>query len=392
MINKEKLLKSLEGDYGLVKKSALKKLIKLESAQIELVPVQKELVPMHFSTNICYSLYSPTMCAYSAHKNGCIAVAINDYATLAGYKELKEGCEILNLSYAAGYHVECKPLFNEKKGIVYGYGVAYKNAKELSLELKEFRLKKQEAVIKVIENINRSISSYGITIPVKWVLKSKNKVITEKNLAKVFAEILIKKLGKDEALLEFLKTALRIDSCENDLRFIKEQENSYFEEDLAKVIYTKYNLIKSKDKREECKKIIKLNNKYGVISAYKVDIKRFEEGTLKNVCETLISNGFNAVTFKTGDIDKEDLAKITDYFLEKGLLPISLYRMGLPRQHMPSQEDSNQLYLNSLAVIGNAISVNCDEADGLFGINTVNNCESLKKRVELFSNIVKGRN
>ncbi len=391
MINKEKLLKNLDSKYASVKKSSLKKLIKLESANSELVSSEKELVPINFSTNVCYSLYSPTMCAYSAHKNGCYAVAINDFATLLGYKEFKDACEILNIPYAAGYHIECKPLFNEKKGVLYGYGVAYKNVKDISCELSEIRLSKKQSIIKTIENINKSIAGYGITIPVKWVIKNKKQVITEKNLAIEIAHILIKKFGKDDKLLEFLKTALKIDSCETDLRFLKEQENSYFEEDLAKVIYNKYNLLKSREKREDAKKFTKLNSKYGVISAYKVDIKKFEEGALKNIAETLKANGFNAVAFKTQNIEKGDLDRIVDYFLESGLLPISLYRMGLPRQHMPSVEDSSQLFLNGLAVVGNAISVNCDEVDGLFGANTVNNCESLKKRVELFSNIVKGR-
>ena len=65
--------------------------------------------------------------------------------------------------------------------------------------------------------------------------------------------------------------------------------------------------------------------------------------------------------------------------------------MGLPRQHMPTFEASNQLFLNSLAVIGNAISVNCDIKDGLFGKNMISDCENLKKRIEIFSNIVKGK-
>ena len=337
------------------------------------------------------SLYSPTMCAYYAHKSGCFAVAINDYATVKGYKELKKACEILSMPYACGYHIDCKPLFGEKKGVVYGYGVAYNDYKNLTLELNDVRTKKQRGIVKIIENVNKFISLYGITIPVKAVIKGKNNVITEKNVAKVLAEILVKKFGKEEKLLDFLKTVLKIDSCENDLRFIKEQENSYFEEDLAKVIYTKCLLLKSKDKKDDCKKFIEINNKYGVISAYRLEIKNFDEKQLKLYVDTLLEKGFNAVSFKCNDIDKEELDKIVDYFMDRGLLAISLYKLGLPRQLMPIMEESSKLYLNSLAVIGNAISVNCDKDDGLFGINTINNCESLNKRVELFANIVKGR-
>ncbi len=390
MINKEKLLEKLEGNGNLSKSVSLKKLLKLEANNPELVPVQKELAPLHFSSNIYYSLYSPTMCAYYAHKSGCFAISINDYATVKCYKELKKACEILSLPYACGYHVECKPLFNEKKAVLYGYGVAFKDYKNLNEELSFVRVAKKQGLIKTIQNINKTISSYGITIPTKWVIKNKNS-ITEKNVAKVFSDILIKKFGKDEALLDFLKTALKIDSCENDLRFLKEQENSYFEEDLAKVLYTKYGLLKGKDKKEDAKKFIKINEKYGVISAYRVQIKNYDEKQLKNIADTLLDNGFNAVTFKCTEIESSELDKIVNYFLDRGIIAISLYKMGLPRQHMPTLEASNQLYLNSLAVIGNAISVNCDSNDGLFGINMINDCENLKKRIEIFSNIVKGK-
>lgn len=391
MINKEKLLKSLEGNYSFFRKRSLKKLIELESVSPELVPVQKELVPLHFATNVYYSLYTPTMCAYFAHKSGVEAVAINDYATVAGYKELKESCDSLSLPCACGYHVECKPLFNEKKAVVYGYGVAYKDYKDLNLDLSEERYKKQKSIIKIVENVNKVISFYDISLPIKSVIKSKNNVVTEKNVAKVLAEILVNKFGKDEALLTFLKNVLKIDSCEGDLRFIKEQENSYFEEDLAKVIYTKCALLKPKDKKEDCKRFIKMNNKYGIISAYKVNIKKYDERSLQEIVTVLKDNGFNAVTFKCSDIESGDVDKIVDYFMDKGILPISLYKMGLPRQHLPINEESNQLYLNSLAVIGNAISVEYDRGDGLFGINNVINCANLKKRVEIFSKVVKGR-
>ena len=85
-----------------------------------------------------------------------------------------------------------------------------------------------------------------------------------------------------------MKNVLKIDSCECDIRFIKEQENSYFEEDLAKVIYTKCVLLKSKDKKDDCKKFIDINNKYGIISAYKIDVKSFDENELKIIVDSLM--------------------------------------------------------------------------------------------------------
>ena len=391
MLNKEKLLNSLEGNGNIAKRTSLKHLLKLEKNNPELVPIQKELVPLHFTSNIYYSLYSPTMCAYFAHKSGCSAVAVNDYANLLAYKELKKACNLLSLLYACGYHVEIKPLFKEKKAVMYGYGAGVNDYKKITKALSEVCLMKKEEVLKKIKQINEEIKNYGISINEKAVLKNKLHVTTEKDIAKNLAEILVDKFGKNEELLDFLKNALKIDSCENDLRFIKEQGNVYFIEDLAKVIYTKYAILNYKGKKPDCKRFIELNSSFGVISSYKISVKSYDEKELSNIAETLISYGFNAVTFKCSELANLETQKIIDFFINKGLLPISLYRMGLPRQHLPSGEVSNQAYLNSLAVVGNAISVNCDKDDGLFGANTVKLCSDLRKRIDVFANIVKGK-
>ncbi|MBO5713723.1 MAG: hypothetical protein J6R88_05975, partial [Clostridia bacterium] len=254
MLSKEKLLEGLNAKSLSTRCKSLKKLLKLESFNSELAPVSKEIVPLHFSSNMYYSSYSPTLCAYLAHKCGCFALAVNDYATVSSYKELKKACEILKMPYACGYHVYTEPLFNEKKGVVFGYGVANLYQKALNEDLKEFRLTKLENVKKIIKRINKVLLPFNLSISEREVI-DKKKVkkggsVTEKDVAKHLAEKLVKKYGKGEELLKFLKVALRVDSCEKELPFLIETENTYFVEDLTKVIYLNYQIFQSKTKNK----------------------------------------------------------------------------------------------------------------------------------------------
>ena len=395
MADKGKILQNLMSKSNFKKVSSLKKLIKLEKTSEELVPAPKNLVPLHFTSNAYYSLYSPTVCAYMAHKCGCTASSINDFATLRYSKEFKRACRVLSMQDLYGYHINCKPLFGEKVGKYYAYGITYKNAKLLDAELKKYRDEKKALLVKVIKRINKTLNPIGITILEKEVFTSsqyKDCSITEKHVAKILASKIIDKFKKPLEIIEFLKVSLAIDSCEGDLRFLKEQENSYFLEDLAKVLYNKYTLLQPKERLEDAKTFIELGKKYGAISSYKINITSYDEEFLSNTASVLLENGFNAVTIKFDGVLDDCVSKVVDYFYDKGILAVSLYRIGLPRQLMPTKELSEKLYNNAMAIVGSSVSSLSDIKDSFFGENTIKLCPNLLKRVEIFSNIAKKGN
>lgn len=395
MADKGKILQNLTGKSNFKKISSLKKLVKLEKVNNELIPIKKDLAPLHFTSDAYYSLYSPTVCAYVAYKCGATVSSINDYATLCYYKEFKKACKVLKMPYSCGYHINCKPLFEESVAKYYAYGITAKDAKLLNAELKPYREEKKKNLLKIIEKVNDNLKDYGITLLEKEVFKNvryKDSCVTEKDVAKALAEKLADKFEDSLEIVKFLKEKLLIDSCEGDLRFIVEKENNYFVEDLAKVLYVKYSLLKPIDKLEDSKTFIELSKKYGAISSYKLEISKFNKENLSNIANVLLEKGFNAVTIKFNNIKEKDALKVVDYFYERGLLTISLYRIGLPRQHMPQSEVSDKLYLNALAVVGSSSSCECDYNDSLFSENTIKLCPDLIKRVEIFSNIVKKGN
>lgn len=389
MTNIEKLTDALNTDSMFFKRKALKKLLKLQKTNSELVPCQKNIIPIHFSSSKNYSLYSPTMCAYIAYRSGAYGVGVNDYITLSYMQEFKKACKILKLPYTSGFRVDCKPILNNDKTILYSYGIPIEKEKAYNEILQSIRNKKFESSLELIDKVNFNLNSQGIKVDKKLLVKESKKrgyLLTEKHIAKNLAEVIVKTFGKGKGLLDFIGEYMGIISCEGETRFLKESENMYFTEDLAKVIYLNYLKPMVKEELMEVKDFISLNDSLGVISSYGLSVETFNEKELKKIAVKLKEYGFNCVTIRNKLLKEEEYIKIVKFFESYEMLTISLYGIGLPRQIVPTNEMEIE-FKNSLAIIGNAVSVACDSKDGLFKEETVSKCPNFAKRVDLFASI-----
>ena len=131
---------------------------------------------------------------------------------------------------------------------------------------------------------------------------------------------------------------------------------------------------------------IKLNEELGVITSCGLEIKEYDEETLTSIVKTLRRKGFNSITIRNKELSEEEYLKIVNFFSENEMLTISMYGVGLPRQHVPTTALDVD-FKSSLAVIGNAVSVSCDKKDGIFTNRTISKCPNFEKRLVLFSNI-----
>ncbi len=392
MRNKEKLTDALNHNSLHRKRFALKQLVKIEKTNQEHIPVVKNIVPLHFSSFKSYSLYSPTMCAYIAHRSGAFGVGICDYATLSYAQEFKKACEILNSPYTCGYRVDGKPIFDgETKTVLYGLGIPVEFEEYYSELFKIERDKKTKSTLKLIEKVNSNLQGQGITVNVKELQKEAKKhgtIFTEKHVAKNLAENIVDAFGKGKGLLEFIDKYMGIVSCEDETRFLHESENMYFTEDLAKVIYVNYlkPMLDSED--TDLTSFIKLNEKLGVISSCGLEIKEYNEEELTKIVKVLRKNGFESVTIRNKLLSEEDYLKIVKFFNDNEMITISMYGVGLPRQIVPTTALDVD-FKSSLAVIGNSVSIAYDKKDGLFTNRTISKCPNLEKRLVLFANIGK---
>ena len=393
MFQSEKLIEIINSDNTLFKNKALKRLLALEKLNSALTPVVSEEVCLHYASNFYYSQYTPYCCAYAGYRAGFFGVGVSDYASLRGYKDFRQASQILNMPYTYGYHLECQGLFGEERSVAYGYGVSYEQSTCLDKELEKYRQIKIDLAYNYIQKINSRLNKYNIKITKKEVIKNskfkKSGLITEKNVFRVLAEKLLGVFGKGESLVEFLTSNLKVDSNLEDLIFLKEVENKFIQDDLTKILYNNRKIFKVKENFPTAKEIVRLNEKYGVITSYKLKPKKYSLTELEKICDTLTSLGFNAVTFDDRKLTNEKLDEVINLFISKNLLPISLYRMGMPRQTGRHSAPPKILFETSLAVIGNAKSTAYNIEDGMFTKTTIERCSDLKTRIELFSNIGK---
>lgn len=393
MVQNEKLIEIINGSNSCLKINALKALVKRQKTDASLIPNKKEDVCVHYASKYYYSSFSPSFCAYAGYRAGNFGVGINDYASVGGFKEFKKASKILNIPYTYGYHLACEPLFKEDRAIVYGYGVSYEVSKSLNKDLEVYREKQKEIAFKYLEKVNSRLNKYKIQVTKKEVLKQslykKGGVLSEKHVFNVFAEKIIAKYGKGKEMVDLVVKILKIDNENKELAFLLESQNTFYADDLTKILFNNRDVFAVKEDLVLASEIININKKYGVISSYKIKPTNFDEQGLLKACEILKEKGFNAVTFDDRKIPSDKLDAIVDFFISNGLMPISLYRMGMPRQTGRQGDMPSILFDTAIAVIGNGISTAYNISDAMFGETTIQKCPDLKTRIELFKNVGK---
>lgn len=391
MVQNEKLIEFINGSNSCLKVKALKTLVKRQKTDASLIPDKKDDVCMHYASTYYYSSYSPSFCAYAGYRAGNFGVGINDYASVGGFKEFRKASRILKIPYAYGYHIACEPLFKEDRAIVYGYGVCYGVSKSLNNDLKIYREKQKEIAFKYLEKVNARLSKYEIQVTKDEVLKQslykKGGVISEKHVFNLFAEKIISKLGKGKDMVDVFVKILKIEGDNKDLEFLLESKNTFYVDDLTKILFNNRDVFAVKEDLVLADEIININKKYGIISSYKIKPTNFDKEGLLKACQLLKEKGFNAVTFDDRKIPSDKLDDLIKFFISNDLMPVSLYRMGMPRQTGRKDDMPKTLFDTALAIIGNGISTAYNISDAMFGETTMQRCPDLKTRIEIFKNV-----
>ncbi len=391
MIQNEKLIEIINANNSFLKASALKALVKRQKSDASLIPNETSDICLHYASKYYYSSCSPSFCAYAGYRAGFYGVGINDYASVGGFKEFRTASRILKIPYTYGFHLACKPLFDEDRAIVYGYGVCYEVSKNLNNDLSIYRERQKNIAFKYLQKVNSRLSKYKIQVTKNEVIKQslykKGGALSEKHVFNCFAEKIIKKFDKEQEMVDFIVKLLKIDGNDKDLAFLLSSQNKFFIDDLTKILFNNREVFGVKEELASVDEIVALNGKYGIISSYKIKPMNFTQPELEKVCEVLIEKGFNGVTFDDRKIPKDNLNSLIEFFISKGLMPISLYRLGMPRQTGRVGEIHKTLFDTALAVIGNSVSSAYSISDAMFGETTLQKCPDLKTRIELFKNV-----
>ena len=240
MFQTERLINALNESPVFFRKSILKTLLKHVADDKTLVQTPKKRVALNFASKYYYSLYSPSMCAYTAYRSGLYAVGVNDYASLASAKEFSKACSVLKLPCVIGYHAECVPLFNELQASCYTYGIPLNRVKLVENDLKAIRFEKKERVEALVKKINSRLKKYSVNLSISEVTFAssyyKGGAVTEKHVANILSKKIIEKFKIGNEIINFLQTVLKITVEESEKECLVLENNKYLLEDLTRVI------------------------------------------------------------------------------------------------------------------------------------------------------------
>lgn len=405
MLNTEKLISLLNDKRPRKRRRVFKKLIKREESEkreadkaaidgeaIKSVAAsaKKPFAPvtLNTATSYYYSRYSPSLAAYLAHVNDVAVIGVNDYATVKGFKEFKFAADIARLKYVYGYHAEVKPLFNEDYAVVYSYAVPFSSAKELQRDLEPIRKIKYDYCKFVISEINKRLKKTKIRLSESDVIKNSEFLsggaVTEKHVARVAAKILSEKIGADKAV-GFLTETFKLQLTDDETRYLSDADNEYIVEDAARILGEQIRKRFKCENLSPVKSLVAINDKYGVITAYKLKIRTLDEEDLIKKCAALKGAGVSAVAFNGKYLSDEDLSRAYEIIYDNELIPIEIVRAGMVRQNVHLTSASDKQLDVAYLLVGSAITA-AYGADESFTGKSFATDSDFKKKVEVFIN------
>ena len=408
IMQNEKIIEKLNSKISFVRKTALKEIKKREQYDSLLVP-NKNLheINLNVHTDFSFSPYSPTMAAYMAYKNGVKIACACDYGTEYGGTEFIDACNYLGVSAISGFEVTLSEE-NKKECLCAIYCITPEAMAKFKPLLSAFREACLQRAKKVCEKINKKLRKYDIEIDYekdvyKFVKGRKGATLTLKHVYMAAGKKLQSKFGKGRKLAEFLRTSLCLDIQEGEYNLLCDANNPFYKYDLISTLRHNFDNIEGGLTPPAFADYLAVAKEYGAVVAYEyvapnnwLKNQTESERTLqefKDMVDSVKSRGFNAVCISSLNISDDMIVSFTNVLKEKQMIAIFAEKTEYPRSHFVSVAPRGaRPYIEkcAYALLGNNISMNINQVDGLFTQKSVVKCEDFLKRLTMFAQI--GRN
>lgn len=405
----ERLIEKLNHKLAFVRKSALKKLKKRERVDHSLVPnVNLHEVNMSIHTNFSFAPYYPILASYMAYKSGIKIACACDFGTISAQEEFERACELLNIATVSGFEatLTCK---NRGEGIYSFYGLSNGAKEEFSVMLEQFREVCLKRAQNVCEKINRKVKKYDLHVDFekdvyKFIKSKKGASLTLKHLYMATGEKIIEKFGKGRALAEFLRTTLCLDIEERSYNLLCDANNPFYIYDLITALRNNFSAVEGGLTPPALSDYLKVAKKHNCVVAYEYDApnnwlknQAESEKTIANfigVLNDLKKEGINAVCITAHNLSDEMVEKLISVAKENEMLTLFSEKTEYPRDHFESSAPINSrafLETCAYALLGNYLSLQINEEDGMFTKKSLKKFQSFDQRLLVYSQIGKKR-
>ncbi len=405
----EKIISKLNSKFAFVRKMALKELKGREAYDHLLVP-DKNLheINLNVHTDFSFSPYSPTMAAYMAYKSGVRIASVCDYGTQYASDEFALACEKLGIASFPSFEVTLSE--ETKESVCAIYSVSAKAMQAFNPLLISFREVCQERAKKVCEKINKKLRKYDMSINfesdvLKYVKKRKGATLTLKHVYMAAGKMLVQKFGRGRTLAEFLRTTLCLDIQEIEYNLLCDANNPFYEYDLISALRQNFNGVEAGLTPPSFSDYYEIASKYGCALAYEYvasdnwlrnqteSEKTFSD--FEKVVERVKEIGFNTVCLASQNLSDEMIVRFVNLLEKKEMLAIFTEKTQYPRDNFASNAPVGaREYLEkcAYALVGNSISMNINDKDGLFTQKSKEQCPEFSNRLLMFAQIGKNKN
>lgn len=327
--------------------------------------VRPQFANNHIHTIYSFSPYSPTAAVYCARDEGLETAGIMDHDSISGAREFRKAGKIAGIGTTcgmecraslAGTRMEGRKLNNpDQAGIAYMaiHSVPASGFDRLDEVFRPLREKRNVRNRKMVENINRLMEPYGISVDfdedvVPISRYEEGGSITERHLLCALSQKILKKAGEG-ACAEFVEKELGIALNDKTRERLSDPKNPHLVYDLLGVMKAELVSKIYVPATEECisfSELVHLADEVGAILCYPYlgdvtdsvtgDKKaaKFEDEFLDELFEMLKEEGVRGVTYMPARNTKEQMTRLQKLCREYGMTEISGEDVNSSRQSM----------------------------------------------------------
>jgi hypothetical protein len=408
--------------------------VRLDSLRMLMQGIEKGELPRpqtgtdvnnHIHTAFSFSPYSPSKALWMAYNAGLMTAGIMDHDSISGAREFIEAGKIIGMAATIG--VECRVDFSktqfkgrklnnpDQNSIVYMalHGVPHTQIDTVSNFFVPFVRERNKRNRAMVQKINELMKSYGISLDFeKDVVPLSNShdggSITERHILFGLSFQLIKKFGKGERLVAFLKNELRMSLSAKVEAFLLDETNEVYAYDLlgalkSDLVGTIY--INAANECPDVREVIELSDRIGAISAYAYlgDVgdsvtgdkktQKFEDDYIEELFGVLKELGFRAITYMPSRNTLEQLRRVKVLCEKHGFFQISGEDINSPRQSFVCtamrNEEFGNLIESTWALIGHERAATEEKSKGMFSRETIARYPDLAERTQVYAEIGK---
>lgn len=419
-------VEQLNDDDVSVRLQALRALMqKVHEGKIE-KPQQGDDVNNHIHTTYSFSPYSPTKAIWMAYRAGLKTAGIMDHDSVSGAREFIEAGKIAGIATTIG--VECRADFSntplngrrinnpDQKSIAYVaiHGIPHTQIDAVRNFFVPYVKERNKRNALMVDRINQIFEPFGIHLSFEDDVVPLSKSheggsITERHLLYALSLKLVGKLGKGQALVDFLVNDLKLEVNPRVAGYLLDAENPFYEYDLLGAL--KSDLVPRFyiDATRECpdvREVVELTRSIGAILAYAYlgDVtdsvtgdkrsQKFEDDYLELLFEVISELGFNAVTYMPSRNTIQQLKRVKALCEKYGFFQISGEDINSPRQSFVCTHLRNEEFRNLVdatwALIGHEKMATHDINKGMFSPDIVYRYPDLNERIDIYKMIGQG--